>query len=191
MITVSLKQILAANPCQSGWAKVLHARGKMTNGQLQECLDNEHVPMSFSKLADDEQFPMSSIIESNSFNDCVWTFRCVNAKELQIKFAVWCARQVQYLMKDQRSIDALDVVWRYSDGLVTDEELVKVRRAADAAYADAAAAYAARTAAYTAAYADAYAARAARAAADADAADAVRQEQEVKLKQILDAGCWV
>lgn len=38
-------------------------------------------------------------------------------------FAVWCARQVQHLMKDQRSIDALDVAERFANGLATKEEL--------------------------------------------------------------------
>lgn len=168
MITVSLKQILAGSPCAEGWARVLHARGKITKDQMDECLENDHVPTSLSKLADDEQFQMSSIIESNSLNDCIWTFKCVDKLHhpLRRKFAVWCARQVQHLMKDQRSIDALDAVWRHSDDLATDAELATARRdAADAA--DAAAVYAAA------------------------AADAAREKQRIKLKQILDAGKWV
>ena len=39
------------------------------------------------------------------------------------KFAVWCARQVQHLMTDARSVAALDVAERHAEGLATDEEL--------------------------------------------------------------------
>ena len=97
------------------------------------------------------------------------------------RFAVWSARQMQHLMTDERSLNALDVAERYADGDATDEELVAAYAAAYAAAhatADAAAhaAYAAtyaaaRTAAYAATYAAARTAAyaAARAAADAAA----------------------
>ncbi len=48
-------------------------------------------------------------------------------------FAVWCARQVQHLMTDQRSLDALDVAERYAHGKATKEELDAARAAAWAA----------------------------------------------------------
>lgn len=37
--------------------------------------------------------------------------------------AIKCARQVQHLMKDQRSINALDVAERFANGEATQEEL--------------------------------------------------------------------
>ena len=88
------------------------------------------------------------------------------------RFAVWSARQVQHLMTDERSVNALDVAERYANGAATDEELAAARAASRAAYAAARAAYAAAdaVAAAYAAYAAAYAAR----AAAADAADAAR-----------------
>ncbi len=68
-------------------------------------------------------------------------------------------RQVQHLMKDERSIKALEVGERYSKGEATDEELKQADDDAYAAYvyaaaADTAAAYAAYTAvaAYDAAW---------------------------------------
>lgn len=166
MISVTLKKILSKNPCSSGWAKVLHAQGKMTDEQLTECLENEHVPMSYSKLADDNKFPLSSIIERNGLDDCLWALRCVDDCHypLMRKFAVWSARQVQHLMTDERSINALDVAWRHSDGLATDEELAAAGDAVWGAAGDA--------------------------AWDA-AGDAARAAQKAKLKQILDAGHWV
>ena len=53
--------------------------------------------------------------------DKVWAFTregIVNDKTLRL-FAVGCARKVQHLMKDQRSIDALDVAERYANGNAT------------------------------------------------------------------------
>lgn len=60
--------------------------------------------------------------------------------------AVKCARRVQHRMKDQRSIDALDVAERYANGQATDDEL-KAAWAAWAAAAWEAAAWAAAEAA--------------------------------------------
>ena len=165
MIKITLNQIAAKNPCSSGWAKILHARGKIDDTQLKQFLAAGIVPENYSKLADDEAFPLSLALESNGLNDTLWALRCLpNDFRLWRKYMVWCARKVQHLMKDQRSINALDVAWRHSDGLATDEELSLARRgAADDAYA---------------------------AAADAARAKAV-EAQKAKLMQILEAGHWV
>ncbi len=88
-------------------------------------------------------------------------------KELRL-FAVSCARQVQHLMTDPRSIEAINVAEKYAQGKAAHDELVAARAAADAAaYA---AAYAAADAADAAAGAAAYAAARAAARAAADAA---------------------
>jgi hypothetical protein len=76
-----------------------------------------------------------------------------------------CANTVRHLLKDDRSIKAVDTAIAFGEGTATREEL-------DAAYA-AAYAYAARAAADAAAYAAAYAAAAADAYYDADAAAAI------------------
>jgi len=60
-------------------------------------------------------------------------------RELRL-FAVWCARQVQHLMSDPRSVDAIDVAERYADGKATDDELAAAKEAAWAAAKDAASA---------------------------------------------------
>jgi len=88
-------------------------------------------------------------------------------KELRL-FAVWCARQVQHLMDDQRSINALDVAELHINGFATNEELTAARAAADAAWVAAAAAWDADWAA-AAARAAAWASSGAYAAAAADA----------------------
>lgn len=72
-------------------------------------------------------------------------------------FAVWSARQVQYLMVDPRSLAALDVAERHADGLATVDALATACAAAwDAAWdASNAAAWAASNATACAAASDA------------------------------------
>jgi hypothetical protein len=85
-----------------------------------------------------------------------------NAKDLRL-MTVAFARQVQHLMKDQRSINALDVAEKYANEEATVDELRAARDAAWAACAAAEAAWAAWAAA-EAARAAAWAAEAAEAA---------------------------
>lgn len=116
-------------------------------------------------------------------------------------FAVRCARRVQHLMADPRSIAALNVAERHAKGEATDDELVTAwaaavaaAEAAEAAAADAAwdaaasaAAAAAATAWDAAASATAWAAAASAAAATAaappwaPAAWAVEREAQQKI----------
>lgn len=179
-ITISLNKILASEPCKGGWESILKGRGKAA--------------------PDDEEFPLSEAFESNSVQDVIWAFRCLPEHDrLWRKFSVWCARQVQHLMTDSRSVAALDVAWRHSEGQATDEELAD---ASDAAWTAMAAAWAASDAASTASTASTAraAARSARSAARDAASDAASDAaawassdaaQKAKLIQILDAGEWV
>lgn len=116
--------------------------------------------------------------------DKIWAFTregIVDEKTLRL-FAVGCARRVQHLMTDQRSLDALDVAERYANGNATKNELNAARYAARYAAWDAARA-AANDAAWDAAWdvandAARYTAlAAASAAASAAAWDAERQAQ--------------
>lgn len=50
-------------------------------------------------------------------------------KDLRL-FAVWSARQVQHLMRDSRSLAALDVAERYARGEAADDELTAAWAAA-------------------------------------------------------------
>ena len=97
--------------------------------------------------------------------------------EAQLRlFAIRCARRVQHLMTDPRSIAALDVADRYAKGEATDDELSAARDAAwDARDAARAAASAAARDARAAARAAAWAASAASAAAW-DAASAAARD---------------
>jgi hypothetical protein len=89
-----------------------------------------------------------------------------------------CVNQVKHLMKDQRSLDALDACFRYAKGELTREELNTYAAYAYAyayAYASASAAAAADADAASAAAAD---------AADAAAADASAASADAKIKSL-------
>ena len=145
MLTTTLNAIRAHNPCADGWKKLLAHLGK--------------------KRPDDEPLPFATILDSNGLADALWCCRAApeHSKTWRL-YAVWCARQVQHLMTDQRSLTALDVAERHAMGLATDAELAAAWDATwDATWA--AALEPARTAAWTAAWAAAWAAWAARDAA--------------------------
>jgi hypothetical protein len=127
---------------------------------------------------DDEPLPLVTILDSNGFDVALRCLSAVEGHDKEIRlFSVEIAREVQHLMRDPRSVEALDVAERYAHGNATKEELenayAAAYAAADAAYDEA---YDAEEAAYattTAAAADAAAADAAAAAAAAyDAAEA-------------------
>jgi len=111
MITTTLNKIRDHKPCEDGWEKLLKYLGKTS--------------------ADDEPLPLLTILDSNGLDDTLWCLRTVpeHNKEWRL-FAVWCARKVQHLMKDPRSLAALDVAERYAEGRATDNELKTARAAA-------------------------------------------------------------
>jgi len=134
----TLKKIRACSPCESGWTQLLKHLGKTT--------------------ADDEPLPFSVILESNGLDDALWCCRAAPEYDREWRlFAVWCARQVQHLMTDKRSIEALDVAERFANGSATTQELDAAWDAASAAAGAAAgAAVAAGAAAWDAARAAAW-----------------------------------
>ena len=159
-MNTTLIAIREHNPCTNGWKKLLSHLEKTK--------------------ADDELLPITTILDSNGVEDALWCLRAVGGRDREIRlYAVWCARQVQHLMADQRSINALDVAVRHANGTATDDELAAAWAAARDAARDAALAAArdaawdaARDAAWDAAWDAALAA--ARAAAWAAARDAAR-----------------
>jgi hypothetical protein len=154
-VKTTLNAIREHSPCANGWSKLLRHLNKTQ--------------------ADDEPLPLRVILDSNGLADALWCLRAVPNCDREARlFAVWCARQVQHLMTDPRSIAALDVAERHADGKATDSELAAAWDAAwDAAEDAAAVGAAARAAAEDAAWAAAWAA--ARAAAWDAAWDAQRE----------------
>ncbi len=164
----TLNKIRSHSPCEDGWKKLLKHLGKTA--------------------PDDEPLSLLTVLESNGWDDTLWCFRAVEGFDREIRlFAVFCARRVQHLMQDPRSIAALDTAERFANGLATAEELAAAAAwAADAAWAAARAADSARAAAWAADSARAAARAAAWAAArDADSFSAERKAQEVELRRIL------
>lgn len=138
MLATTLDHIRAHHPCASGWEKLLKHLGKTRS--------------------DDDVLPCAVILDSNELDDALWCCRCEPQHHREWRlFAVWCGRQVQYLMRDPRSVAALDVATRHATGVATDEDLAAASAAAwdawDAALAAArdAASAAARDAALAAA----------------------------------------
>jgi len=135
---------------------------------------------------------------AEAYNTCprgdwmLWLFSKTNPEDLQrLTLAKGhCANTVRYLMKDERSINAVDAAISYGEGKVTIEALNAVAAAADDAYAVYAAVYAAdaySAAAYAAAVyaADALdAANAAVYAADVYAADAAKKANQLQTADI-------
>ena len=119
--------------------------------------------------ADDEPLSIATILDSNGLDEALWCLRAVEGYDREIRlYAVWCARQVQHLTTDPRSITALDVSEQYALGLATEAQLAA---AGATAWAAAMAMAASRAAASDAAWATAWAAAwaASRAAAEAAA----------------------
>lgn len=119
MSTTTLNAIRKHGPCADGWKKLLAYLGK-TQG-------------------DDEPLALTTILDSNGLDDAMWSLRAMPEHNKHWRlYAVWCARQVQHLMTDPRSIAALDAVERNEHGTATDQELAAARAAAWAAAWDAA-----------------------------------------------------
>ena len=131
----TLNKIREHSPCTNGWETLLRNLNKTK--------------------ADDEPVAISYIVESNGVEDAIWCLRAVEGHDREIRlFAVFCARQVQHLLTDQRSVEAIDVAERYANGEATEKELW----VAELASAEAAS-YAASWTACAAACAAAWAAR--------------------------------
>ena len=175
-MNTTLNKIRAHGPCLDGWSKLLRFLGKTQ--------------------ADDEPLSLGTILDSNGLDDALWCLRAVDGHEREMRlYAVWCARRVQHLMTDPRSVTALDVAERHANGQATDEELAAASAAAWAAWDAAkvaawAAGAVARAAAVAAEWAAGDAARvaewAARAAARA-AGDAERAAQEIEFRRVFCA----
>lgn len=155
-ITITLNQIAKYRPCKNGWEKALKALGKTE--------------------ADDEPIPVSKFLDTNGLKDTLWALCCLpQYGSLWRLFAVWCAKQVEHLVTDERSKDALRVAERYALGEATKAELA----AAWAAWAAPAAPEAAHAAADAAV-------DALDAAVDASGWYAALNAQAATLRRLLD-----
>ena len=114
----TLNKLRAHHPCTEGWTQLLAYLGKTK--------------------ADDEPLNIATVAKSNGLKHALWALRAVEGHDREIQlFAIGCARQVQHLMIDPRSVAALDITEKYVNNLATREEwaaaLDAARSAADAA----------------------------------------------------------
>ena len=106
MITISLNQILAHDPCHDGWYTVKLAKGHLDY---------------------DAQWPLVDAIASNDLEDCVWAFQCLpQYTALWTKLAVWAFVQRHPELPDE-AVLVLRTAWDYSSGRATMAELMEAR----------------------------------------------------------------
>lgn len=110
MLYTTLNKILACRPCGlepgcgGGFDKLLTYLGKTK--------------------ADDEPLPFLTILESNGLDDAVWCCRSAPECDKEWRmFIAFCARRIEHLIKDQRSVDIPNVAKRYYNCDATDTEL--------------------------------------------------------------------
>ena len=104
MITTTLNAISNHGLSPSSWSKLLQHLGKTK--------------------ADDELLPLVTVLDSNGLDDALWCCRCLPQYDrLWRLFAVYCARRVQHLMTDPRSVAVIDVAEKYANGQATKQEL--------------------------------------------------------------------
>ena len=202
-LVTTFNKLHASDACVEGY-------GKLAN------FIRDHLAVTPKDFGMDRPIPIALILESNGFNDALWTIR--NAVEqtperdrfLRLLACDWAEHVLPIFEKrrpdDNRPRHAINMARAFARGECTATELAEAKRdayaaaATDAAYADAAYAYADATAAAAyaayAAYADAYAyadAAYADAYAYADAARrAEKQWQSDRFAQALAdefAGC--
>ncbi|WP_080478376.1 hypothetical protein [Bordetella pertussis] len=119
---VTLADLRRDGACFEGYNKVVRAvQGREFSGD-----DSERE--SYIKFSHAEPVALTAILASNGLDDALWALRCVPGVDRDARlFAVWCARQVEHLMTDQRSKDALDVAERFANGEATEEERAAAR----------------------------------------------------------------
>lgn len=191
--TVTLAALREAGACYGGYNKLVRSiQGKAFS---MKDADRE----AYIHLRHDAEIPLLDILKSNGLDDALWVLHCILDADRDMRlFAVWCARQVEHLMEDQRSKDALNVAERFVNGEATDEERNAARNAAWDAARNVAwdAAWSARKAARAAAWGAARGAAwdavwAARCAAGDAAGDAAEDAQKEMLKRMcLGAAPW-
>ncbi|WP_176158796.1 hypothetical protein [Burkholderia multivorans] len=130
--TVTLAALRKAGACYDGYNKLVRSL------QGQPFTDEDEDRESYIHFKHDAEIPLVDVLNSNGIDDALWSLRCVSGADRDIRlFAVWCARQVEHLMEDQRSKDALNVAERFANGEATEEERAAAGAAAGAAARDA------------------------------------------------------
>ena len=184
---VTLADLRKHEACYEGYNRVVRSlQGKPFTGE-DERRD------SYLRSNSKQQIILISIIESNGLDDALWATRCLIGEDRNLRlYAVWCARRVQHLMTDPRSLKALDVAEAFANGNASLEELHAAEAAAGAAARDTAwdTAWAAARAAAGATTRDAAWAAAGAAARYAERAAAGAAQKEMFIKMCKGQAPW-
>jgi hypothetical protein len=71
-----------------------------------------------------ELIPLTTVLEHAGIDNAIWALRCVDNANREIRlFSIQCARQVEHLMNDPRSVYALEIAADFAEGAATLEEL--------------------------------------------------------------------
>ena len=133
VFAVTLKILRENQACFEGYNRLVRSL------QGREFNEQDKFRGSYIRFRHDGMIPIEYILNSNGLGDALWALRCVKNADRDMRlFAVWCARQVQHLMQDDRSITALDVSERFANGYASESELSAARDAAWDAVRDAA-----------------------------------------------------
>ena len=112
MIYTTLNRIREHNPCADGWRKLLKYLGKT---------GPDDAPLAYSTILDAVGLDGAlACLRAEPQHASIWRM-----------YAARCARRVQHLLTDERSLQALDVAERHARGEATDEELAAARGAAE------------------------------------------------------------
>lgn len=100
----TLNQIRAHSLCAFSFQKLMTSLGKT--------------------ISDDQPVSVIAVLNSNGLDDALSCISTVSSHQKEIRLlAVWFSRQVQHLMIDSRSIEALDVAERFANGKANSQEL--------------------------------------------------------------------
>lgn len=126
--SVTLKALRRAGACYSGYNKVVRSLQGLPFTPADAGRE------SYIRYVNNDKISLLFILNSNGLDDTIWTLRYIDNVERDARlYIVWCARQVQHLMTDSRSIDAIDVAERYANGQATDIDLADARDVAASA----------------------------------------------------------
>lgn len=102
-VVTTLNAIWQCIPCSQGWQTLLKHLCK--------------------KEPDNAPLPLCTVLESNGLADALWCLRTVAGIDRECRlYAVWCARQIEHLLKDARSIEALIIAERFAIGAEAEKQ---------------------------------------------------------------------
>lgn len=130
VFAVTLKSLRENRACFEGYNKLVRSL------QGKEFSEQDETRASYIRFRHDDPIPIEYILNSNGLDDALWALRCVKGADRDIRLCVvWYARQVQHLMQDERSFNALSVAERFANGNASEGELLDASAAASAASA--------------------------------------------------------